>query len=122
MQRDASVLAVLERYRPGVVAMQNRVVGESRVFMNGTCRFDECNLGNMMADSMVWQRARLHQGAFWTDASIALLQGGGIRASLSAGNVTAYDLTQLMPFGNPLVVIDLNGTEILAALERSVER
>lgn len=102
--------------------MQTEFVAETRVIMNGTCRLNECNMGNFIADSMVYQRARHHQGAFWTDAAVALVQGGGIRSTLSTGNITMYDLVTLLPFANKLVVLELNGTEILQALEHSVYR
>lgn len=122
MPRDPDVLAVLEKYRAGIDAMQHEVIASTRVFMNGTCRLDECNAGNFIADSMVYQRARLHEGEFWTDAAVAFVQGGGVRTSLSVGNITAYDLTTLLPFENQLVVLEVNGTEILDALEHSVKR
>lgn len=120
--RDPDVLTVLEKYRPGIVAMQQTVVGDSKVFLNGTCRFDECNLGNFIADSMVYSYANRYVGTNWTDASIAFIQGGGIRSSQEAGNVTIFDLTTILPFESSLHVISVTGSEILLALERSVER
>lgn len=61
-------------------------------------------------------------GDDWTDAAIALLQGGGVRADSDAGNVTVMSLTTILPFENTLVVINMTGFEILEALEHSVAR
>lgn len=92
------------------------------MFLNGTCRFNECNLGNFIADSMVRSHASRYTGPNWTDASIAFIQGGGIRASSPVGSVTVFDLTTILPFESGLMVISLSGSEIVLALERSVER
>lgn len=91
--------------------------------MNGTvCRAVECNLGNLVTDSMVYAHALLYNGTYWSDAGIALMQGGGIRSSASPGNITGYDLITMFPFNNTLYKIQLLGEELILALERSVER
>lgn len=91
--------------------------------MNGTsCRAAECNLGNLVTDAIVHANAMLYKGQHWTDAGIALMQGGGIRSSANAGGVSKYDLITMLPFNNTLYKINITGEEITAALERSVER
>lgn len=92
------------------------------MFLNGTCRFSECNLGNFIADSMVRSHASRYKGPNWTDASIAFIQGGGIRSSCPAGDITVFDLTTILPFESKIMVISVTGNELLLALERSVER
>lgn len=92
------------------------------MFLNDTCRFNECNLGNFIADSMVISYANRYRGSSWTDASIAFIQGGGIRAGKTPGNVTVYELTSMLPYNTGLMVISVTGNELVLALERSVER
>lgn len=87
-----------------------------------TCRADECNLGNLVTDAMIYANVILHKGPYWTDAGIAFMQGGGIRASANAGSISRYDLITMLPFNNTLYKINITGEEIRAALERSVER
>lgn len=95
----------------------------TQVFLNGTsCRAVECNLGNLATDAMVHSNALLYSGQNWTDAGLAFMQGGGIRASAYAGNISRYDLITMFPFNNTLYKINITGEDILAALERSVER
>lgn len=153
IQRDPAVVALLEKYRPGVVSEKSNIAGISKVhlsityntskryththisahdiyvsllaqvFLNGTsCRAFECNLGNLVTDAMVHSNALLYSGQNWTDAGVAFMQGGGIRASAYPGNISRYDLITMFPFNNTLYKINITGDGILAALERSVER
>lgn len=75
--RDPDVLKVLDVYRPGIDALYNDIVGVSKVFLNGTCRFNECNLGNFITDAMLYSYASKYEGSHWSDAGTAFLQGGG---------------------------------------------
>lgn len=54
-----------------------------------------------------------------TLADVALLNGGGFRASIPAGPVTLKSIYQAFPFRNELVLGELTGAGLLAALERS---
>lgn len=79
-------------------------------------------MGNFIADSMVHNYAKSYEGQYWTDAPIALIQGGGIRTSLNQGNITVYDLTTLLPFDTKSVTINVTGQDLHNALEHSVYR
>ena len=50
---------------------------------------------------------------------IALMNGGGIRASISKGNITTRQIMAVFPFGNNLVVITMSGKDIKDMLEQS---
>ena len=50
---------------------------------------------------------------------IALMNGGGIRASISKGNITTRQIMAVFPFGNNLVVVTMSGKDIKDMLERS---
>lgn len=120
--RDPEFLTLLEKYRPSVAAYQKHVVGISRAFLNGTCKFSECNLGNLLTDSMVHAYVKRYKGQYWSDAAIAFLNSGGIRASGSSGNVTMSDLMTIMPFDDDILSVSLSGREILQVLEQAVHR
>ena len=70
-------------------------------------RTAETNLGDLCAD------AYRDQG----QADIGWVNGGGIRASISAGDITLGDILKVHPFGNSLCVIEITGQQILDALE-----
>lgn len=125
VERDSDVLQLLEQYRPGIVALDEQI-GHTNVFLDSSrCRFEECNIGNMIADSLVVTYAATREQStdgFWTDAAIGFVQGGGIRASLNVGPITMKDLKTVLPFGNAKVVTDITGAQLHRMLEQSVYR
>ncbi|XP_059608975.1 protein 5NUC-like [Phlebotomus argentipes] len=129
--QDTDVLAALQKYRAGVEEYGSRVVGVSRVVLDGasrSCRFHECNMGNLITDAFVHANVVSHPNSHtaWTDASIGLYQGGGIRAPIdptaAEGNITRLELDNVLPFGNTLYVVPVPGSALKEALEHSVHR
>ena len=76
------------------------------------CRVEECILGNIIADALRWE----------TGADIAMMNGGGIRADIPAGEITLGEVLTVHPFGNLVSTFDLSGADIVEALENSVSR
>ena len=74
-------------------------------------RQTETNLGDLCADAYRDQAG---------GADIAFVNGGGIRTSISAGDITLNDILLVHPFGNSLTVIEVTGQQVLDALEWSV--
>ena len=70
-------------------------------------RSAETNLGDLTADGY---RAI-------TGADIAFSNGGGIRASIKAGDITYNDALTVFPFGNSACMIEAKGQQIKDALE-----
>lgn len=86
------------------------VVGVTSVPLNGareTVRAKESNLGNLIADAMLAT----------TGADVAMVNGGGIRASINQGEITIGQVITVLPFGNYIVTMNATGAEILAALQ-----
>ena len=77
-------------------------------------RTHETNIGNFVADA--FRKA--------TDADVALLNGGSIRADdlIPAGALTVRDVLSILPFKNKLVKIQISGATLRAALEHGVAR
>lgn len=73
-------------------------------------RAGETNLGDLLTDAM-----RDVSGA-----DVAITNGGGIRASIKAGDVTQGDVITVLPFGNQIVTLKVTGDDIKAALENGV--
>ena len=67
----------------------------------------ETTIGNFCADAY----------RYVAKADIALVNGGGIRADLPAGEITYEDLFAVHPFGNTLCMVEATGQEILDCLE-----
>lgn len=111
----------MKKYRPAVNELTEAVLGESKVHLEGNeCRTVECNLGNLISDALIYMRVKQFFGKRWTDASIAFIQGGGIRASATVGNITKFDLKTILPFNNSMYVLNVTGDILKKALEHSV--
>lgn len=70
-------------------------------------RNSETNLGDLCADAY---RAM-------TGADIGLINGGGVRANIAAGDITYGNIIDVQPFGNSLCVVEATGQQILDCLE-----
>ncbi|KAL7735760.1 hypothetical protein ACLKA6_020009 [Drosophila palustris] len=124
--QDQEVLSLLELYRENVTALEQSVVGHSKVLLEGqkaACRSIECNMGNLITDALIFSRVMEDQGGdYWTDASIAFHQGGGIRSSIdikSDGMITQSDLLTVLPFENDIYITKISGKSIRNALEHA---
>lgn len=82
-------------------------------------RDSETNLGDLITDSMVWSVKKT--GGLTVDDKhiVAVTNGGGIRATISAGDVSKKDVNTVLPFGNTIAVVYVTGAELLEALEAS---
>ena len=82
---------------------------------NATVRTREAAIGNLVADAM---RDK-------TQAEVAIMNGGGIRAGkvYAPGTaITRRDLLAELPFNNRIVVLEITGQVLRAALENGLSR
>lgn len=68
--------------------------------------------GNLMADIILEQAAPIFKNRTGKDLDFVLLNHGGIRSSISKGNVSARTAFEVMPFENNTVVVELSGTSV----------
>ncbi|XP_053610958.1 uncharacterized protein LOC128675522 [Plodia interpunctella] len=123
--QDPDVLSIVNKYRVEVLKETEVVVGQTSVKLDGhSCRIKECNMGNLIADSIIHKYAADYRGEGWTDAPIAIIQGGGIRSSIAKShlpsNVTKGDVLIVLPFGGSIAKVSVNGTNVLKMLEHAV--
>lgn len=111
-ETDAYVQSVKALYEEKV----NRVVATGDILLSCSdgagirlVRSRETAIGNLCADA--------YRDA--TGADIAIVNGGGIRADLPAGDITYADIIAVHPYGNALCMAEVTGQEILDALEVS---
>lgn len=128
--QDEDVTGALEEYREQVEAYETAVIGQTKVILQGgNCRRSECNMGNMLTDAMVHSRAGLYSvnENNWTDAAIAIIQGGGVRGTIDKvttgnGDITLGELDTVLPFKNKLLIIEVPGKVLREMLEFSVSK
>ncbi|WP_368186718.1 bifunctional UDP-sugar hydrolase/5'-nucleotidase [Aestuariibius sp. HNIBRBA575] len=116
-ENEAVVARIAELAAP-LEEIRNRVVAESGDAIEGdrsVCRAMECPMGNLIADAMLARVA--DQGV-----SIAIQNGGGIRASIDAGEVTMGEVLTVLPFQNTLSTFEVTGEQVVVALENGVSQ
>ena len=114
---DAEVAAVVNGRNEAVEAQLSAAFAKTEVDLDGNkapgVRTQETNLGDFAADAILWSA----QQAMGEQVVAALTNGGGIRASIKAGDITMKDMKTIFPFGNQVSVLTVTGAELLEALE-----
>ncbi|MCZ7464242.1 5'-nucleotidase C-terminal domain-containing protein [Rhizobium rhizogenes] len=93
--------------------MKKKEIGSSEAPIDGSrevCRAKECTMGNLVSDALL-DRVK-DQGI-----TIAIQNGGGLRASIDAGTVTMGEVLTVLPFQNSIATFQLKGSDVVAALE-----
>ncbi len=122
-ETDATVAAAAEAIKTPIDSEMNEVFAKTEVTLNGERapgnRTGETNLGDLIADAFRWYA--LEQGDLGVDEDhvVALTNGGGIRATVEAGDITMKDINTVLPFGNTVAYITVKGSVLLEALEAS---
>lgn len=119
VEPDQEAAEILAPYTAKVEELSKESIGVStEVALNGEREFvrtGETNLGNLITDGMVATAQTINP-----DVTMAVTNGGGIRASIDKGDITLGEVQTVMPFGNALAIMELTGAEIREALETSV--
>ncbi|ANU18008.1 hypothetical protein BBI11_13600 [Planococcus maritimus] len=119
---DEEAAAILKPFADEIDDLKKKEIGvEANVFLNGTrgefgIRSSETNLGNFITDGMLAKAKTINP-----ETTIALQNGGGIRASIDEGPITYGEVLTVLPFGNALAIMEVTGQELTEALERSVQ-
>lgn len=115
---DAAIAARVAEMGAPIEEMKQRVVAATSEAVEGArdvCRATECAMGNLVADAML-DRVK-DQGI-----SIAIQNGGGLRASIDAGAVTMGEVLTVLPFQNTLSTFEATGADVITALENGVSQ
>ena len=121
VEPDAHVKAMEYAWVTEVDELLGEKIGSSAVdftlnFPDSTdraVRMAETNLGDFNADAYYWYSNEVAG----LDTDIAIMNGGGIRADVKAGDWSYLTCKTVNPFGNVLCVVKVSGQTILDALE-----
>ncbi len=108
--QDEEMVALLQPYQVKGESLVNQKLGTVDDRLAGErseVRFGYTNLGTMMTQSMKNKAG----------ADLAVMNSGGIRASINAGDITYRDILQVSPFGNALAYVDMSGKEVVEYLQ-----
>lgn len=115
---DPGLSARVKEMAAPLEELRAKVVGASTAAIDGerdSCRVRECAMGNLVTDAML-DRVR-DQGI-----SIAIENGGGLRASIEQGPVTMGEVLTVLPFQNTLSTFELKGADVITALENGASQ
>lgn len=118
--------AVVDPVAEFLADLSATVVASSQVGLDGVrehIRSVETNEGNLIADAYFAQATALAPAFGLPLPDVALTNGGGIRndSILPAGDITALDTFDMLPFGNFVAVVpDVTRAEFKALIEETV--
>jgi 5'-nucleotidase len=103
-------------------------IGDTEVALDGrrsSVRYRETNLGNLMADHILWQAKQLAPTYGAPIPDVAIQNGGGIRNDgvLAPGSVNLADIIDIAPYVNDLTVVhEVDRVTFKTVLENAVSR
>ncbi|KLN66091.1 MULTISPECIES: bifunctional UDP-sugar hydrolase/5'-nucleotidase UshA [Vibrio] len=103
---DSELLEFLRPYQEKGKAQLDVKIAETNGKLEGdrnVVRFQQTNLGRLIATAHM-ERAK---------ADFAVMNSGGVRDSIDAGDVTYKDVLTVQPFGNILTYTDMSGQEVM---------
>lgn len=104
--QDAELLEFLRPYQELGQDQLNVKIGETNGKLEGdrnVVRFQQTNLGRLIATAHM-ERAK---------ADFAVMNSGGVRDSIEAGDVTYKDVLTVQPFANIITYTDMTGAEVM---------
>lgn len=111
---DPKIAALIAEIKTKNDVITGEVVATSPIALVGekaVVRVSETPLGNLLAEALLKV----------SGANVSMTNGGGIRTSIDAGPVTKGEVLSVLPFGNTVRVIEVKGSDILAAIEVGVD-
>lgn len=113
---DAEIEARIAELAGPIETMKATEVGVVSAPINGSresCRAGECEMGVAVTDAILARTAEM-------GVTIAIQNGGGLRASIGEGMATVGDVLSVLPFQNTLATMKLKGADIVSSLEAGV--
>jgi 5'-nucleotidase / UDP-sugar diphosphatase len=115
---DPAVAAEVAKFEATLTREMDVAIGTTAVELDSrsaTLRSGEAAIGNLFADAM--------RDTMRADAAVA--NGGGIRAGkiyAPGSTITRKDILAELPFGNRLVVLEITGRDLKAAIENGLSQ
>ncbi|MCD8105993.1 MAG: bifunctional metallophosphatase/5'-nucleotidase [Lachnospiraceae bacterium] len=122
---DDATAAAAQEIIDEIEEIYGEVFATTEVLLNGErepgVRTEETNLGDLITDAMLWYATKdgVETLGIEEENIVAITNGGGIRATIEAGDITMNDINTVLPFGNTVAVVYVTGEVLLESLEAS---
>lgn len=107
-----SISSFVEPYRNRI----NQVLDSSLAYAPKPFLLDDgahnTSMGNLMADIVLEEAAPIFKSRTGNNLDFVVLNYGGVRSIISAGNVTARNAYEVMPFENYIAIVEMSGTAV----------
>ena len=117
--QDGTVAAAVQKVNDEVEASLSAVVATTAFDLDGNrdpgVRTKETNLGDLFTDALLWGA----QVKAKRTPDAAITNGGSLRASVEAGDITLEDVVSVYSFINTLCTVEVTGAQLLEVLEAS---
>ncbi len=114
---DSVMKSMIAAFQKPIASTINQVIGEAAAsiptYESGS-GIRNSPMGGLIADAMMASLSK-------HGAVVSFINGGGVRAAIEQGPITYGAAIGVQPFGNTLTVLEVSGTELVAAMEQSVE-
>lgn len=114
--QNTTILAEINADNNLLAIALNRTVGYLTIptpaNTGSVCKLEECLIGDIVTDAVRWRMAGV--------CDIAFINGGSVRAGLSAGNVTMRSIFESFPFSNNIASFILTGADLIDVFQYSV--
>ena len=113
LQEDEKIKTRIDELKSQNEVELSEVIGTTEIVLDGVrenVRTKETNLGNLITDAMVDV----------SGADVAITNGGGIRDSIDVGDITKGEVIKVLPFGNYVILKEVKGSDIKAAIEYGI--
>jgi 5'-nucleotidase/UDP-sugar diphosphatase len=105
---DPTIASMVRAFLIPIAAVKDKVIGSTA---KEIARGDDQTMANLIADAQLEATKRFGSVA-------AFINAGGVRSGIDEGEITYGEALSVQPFGNTLVVMDVKGSELAAALAR----
>ncbi|MBN1276440.1 MAG: 5'-nucleotidase C-terminal domain-containing protein [Deltaproteobacteria bacterium] len=119
------VIEPVERY---IETLSSQIIGKSEVPLDGrrvSVRTMETNMGDVIADSILWQATLLSSEFGIPGPDMAILNGGSIRnnAVIEPGEISILDSYDIMPFNSFVTIVyGVTSVQLKEILENCVSK
>lgn len=113
---DPIVASLMAAFTRPIAAANNEIVGQTNSGISTRepgSSSSENLMANVIADAQLEAAKRY-------GAVLAMINEGGVRSAIDQGPITYGEAISAQPFGNTIIVLDLSGEELSAALDMGV--
>jgi 5'-nucleotidase/UDP-sugar diphosphatase len=130
MAEDPGVAALAAKYAKGIEPIKKEVIGkvaDELIHVREPGESPDAGAAALTANGSLLAPHVAESMCFKADkvgiqADLSIQNAGGVRTSLHRGKLTFGQVYEVLPFNNTMVVIELTGQELIAALEHGVSR